>query len=282
MARRTRQVVTRDGRTLTASQSHAAQYSEHHFPIFDRLLAAEAGLPARRLRVLDPMAGLGGIHHLSAMRYETVANEIEPVFVEVARQLHSDRETVCGDATALDFPDGSFDAVVVSPSYGSRLRDSHRARDFCKSCTGFAAGWDGAPCRTCWGYGVSLRRSYTHDARRLAGDSKYTLDRRSSGTLSARSAAYWELHEKAWAEARRVLVDGGLMLLDVKDFVERYKVVPVAAGHRAILEALGFHVEAEVPVVADGLRNGANHSLRTDTQTILVARKPAVTAEVAA
>lgn len=70
--------------------------------------------------VLDPFAGIGGIHKL---KQETIGVEIEP---EWASQ-HPD--TVVGNALFLPFEDDAFPAVATSPTFGNRMADSHNAKD---------------------------------------------------------------------------------------------------------------------------------------------------------
>lgn len=292
MAKRTPNITTPDGRTMTVARIHPARFSDAHVELFSRLLEHEAVLLGRPVRALDPMCGVGNVHRCASANVDTVGNEIERPFVHVARQLWPDRQTVQGDAGALGFESHSFDAVVVSPDFGNRLGDVHRANDPCR-CR--KSKVDGvlvvAPvadprCGTCSGSGISLRRSYYHDLVRLTGDVDYRLTDGSSAGSYAWQAAYWTRQAAYWAEALRVLRPGGLMVLDAKDGVRTVKgqrrVVPVVAGHRKILESLGFDIEADVPLACDGLRFGENRELRVDGHAILIARRPAVAGEVAA
>src|SRR5437868_9381022 len=74
--------------------------------------------------VLDPFAGVGGIHTLAALGIaHTVGVELEP---ECALQ-HP--RNIVGSALALPFPDDTFDAIVTSPCYGNRMADHHDAKD---------------------------------------------------------------------------------------------------------------------------------------------------------
>lgn len=294
MAKRTPVIRTGDGRQITVARIHPARYSDEHVDLFSRLAQREAAALGRPIRVLDPMGGVGNIHRIAASNVETVANEIERPFVDVAHQLWPDRLTVQGDAGALGFADGAFDAVMVSPDFGNRLADHHKAKDPC-ACRkvrdehGKVVEVRPEPvpgCSTCDGTGRSLRRSYLEDLRRLTGDGDYELTAGSSAGSYAWQDAYWKHQRRYWSEAWRVLRPGGLIAIDVKDAVRTVKgerrTVLVVHGHREILTGLGFEIEGDVPLDCDGLRFGANHELRVDGHVIIVGRRPAVSAEVAA
>lgn len=76
--------------------------------------------PGEYPRVLDPFAGIGGIHRLANT---TVGIELEP---EWAWQ-HPD--TIVGNALHLPFDNSEFDAIVTSPTFGNRMADHHDAKD---------------------------------------------------------------------------------------------------------------------------------------------------------
>src|SRR5712692_2421523 len=84
----------------------------------------------RSSRVLDPFAGVGGVH---ALGFDSVGVELE---TEWATQ-HP--RTIVANALALPFAPGTFDAVITSPAYGNRLAD----RDMRPSCAGTYAKWLG-------------------------------------------------------------------------------------------------------------------------------------------
>ncbi|MGH9892778.1 MAG: hypothetical protein ACREA0_12470 [bacterium] len=208
--------------------AHPAVFSDRILPALAAMLA-----PAHR-RVLDPFAGVGRVHELRKMvtwELETVGVELEPEWAN----LHPD--THVGNALALKFADGSFDAVVTSPTYGNRLADHHNARD------------------------SSLRRSYTHDLGRQLHDDN-------SGGLQW-GEEYRDFHVKAWLEAKRVLHDGGRLVLNISDHIRRRQRQYVSSWHTETLLFLGFRLVDAMRVETPRLRQGANGSARVDSEFVL-------------
>lgn len=182
------------------------------------------------------MAGAGGVHALREYGYETVGVEIEPEWV------HMSPFTQVGNALALNFDDEAFDAIVVSPCYGNRLADKHKAKD------------------------DSVRRSYTHDlGRELSGNN--------SGALQW-GDAYREFHIDAWFEAVRVLKYGGRFLLNISDHIRGGVRQPVTAWH--INQLTTYCDLALVDIVHVGtprLRQGSNSKARVDGEFVVVLQK---------
>jgi hypothetical protein len=216
--------------------SHPARYSKGLIPLFHELL--ELHTPASR-KILDPFAGVGGIHELGVHPYPwtTVGVELEP---EWAEKHHL---TQIGDATDLDFDDRTFGAIVTSPAYGNRLADSHNASD------------------------PETRRSYTHDLGR-------TLHENNGGGLQW-GEAYRTLHAKAWDEALRVLQTGGLVILNMKDHIRNGVRQAVCGWHvDYLIYAHGCQFLDVVAFGAPSMKAGANAEARC-TEMVFVLRKPA-------
>ena len=74
-------------------------------------------LPAAPARVLDPFAGVGGIHHLRSHGFDTVGVEIED---EWASQHDG---TIGGDSRNMPFEADEFDAILTSPTYGNAMAE---------------------------------------------------------------------------------------------------------------------------------------------------------------
>jgi hypothetical protein len=165
-------------RTAAASRS-----SLHPARFWDKLIVAIGEMLASYgpIDILDPFDGNGRVHELRELRepgHHTTGVEIEPVWVA----LHPG--TIVGNSLHLGslFAGRKFDAVVTSPAFGNRLADHHTNNDTCKHCGG--TGIEGARvCRTCLGVGISMRRSYTHDLRRMTGDSTAKLHKDNAGAM---------------------------------------------------------------------------------------------------
>jgi tRNA G10 N-methylase Trm11 len=205
---------------------HPAKYSKALMPLLEEAVKG-------RHRVLDPMAGTGRIHSLPNF---TVGVEIEPEWATL------DSRTLVGNALHLPFGDGSFDAVVTSPTYGNRFADHHNAKD------------------------GSFRRSYTHDLGR-------TLHPDNSGTLHW-GEPYREFHRLAWREVKRVLEPEGIFVLNCKDHIRKKEVQKVCRWHRDFLvDELLFVLDDLLLVPLPGMRYGENGEARVDHEEIMIFRK---------
>ncbi|MHB1710662.1 MAG: TRM11 family methyltransferase [Acidimicrobiales bacterium] len=229
--------------------SHPARFSDPILIAIAPVIDSEVARLGRSLRLLDPFAGIGGVHKLARgsdddrldlygtdQSIVTIGVELEP---EWAGQ-HA--RNVVGDATALPFSSDSFDVVVTSPTYGNRMADHHNAKD------------------------GSRRITYRHTLGR-------PLSLGNSGAMQW-GEQYWELHGRAWAEAKRVLGGGGLLVVNVSDHIRQGQVVPVVTWHLDTLVALGFTLERLIEVPTDRMRFGANHSVRVRAEHIMGFRLP--------
>lgn len=208
---------------------HPAKFSDAIVPVLTDALLATVGAGAR---VLDPFAGVGGVHRLFPT-FETVGIEIEPEWAGAHER------TIVGNALALPFDAETFDAVVTSPTYGNRMADHHEARD------------------------GSKRMTYRHTLGR-------PLSAENSGAMQW-GPAYRSFHETAWAEAHRVLKPRGVLVLNVSNHVRKgveQQVVEWHAEH--LVTALGMTLLDTVQVPTPRMRFGANRGARVGAEFVMV------------
>lgn len=184
-------------------------------------------------RVLDPFAGSGKVFELEKMLPGVCieAIELEPEFAA----LHP--RTRVGNALDLPFDNASFDAIVTSPPYGNRLADRLLL--------------DGT-------------RRFTY-ANALGRD----LSPGNTGALQW-GEKYRRGHERAWREAKRVLRPSGYVVLNCKNHVRGGVVVPVTGWHVHCLASLGFQVIDSRDVKTPSLRQGRNHNIRVDHESVIL------------
>ncbi|GEM_PF-1021340 len=227
-----------DGTKATGGPIHPAKFTPLILDVIEELLAAH--LPKGGL-LLDPFAGVGGVHHLASAKYRTIGVEIEAPWADTHIM------TIQGDALALPFGDHSFDCVVTSPVYGNRFSDHHQARD------------------------GSLRRSYTHDLQRMTGNPERALHFHNSGTLQW-GPRYREFHERAWMEVQRVLKPAAIFILNTSDHIRKGEAQPVTDWHLSTADRLGFEIIDRAAVPTQRMRNGANSAARVDNESVTCLR----------
>lgn len=198
-------------------------------------------LPAGSL-VLDPFAGVGGVHGINDGPndpYEILCIELEP---EWAEQCAEKGPTWCGDFLQFCPPEqGLFDAVVTSPTYANRLADHHNAKD------------------------GSHRRTYKHYLGRDPTDGN-------SGVMQW-GAEYKAFHWYAWKKAARGIKKGGLLILNIKDHPRRRVMQPVSAWHEETIIRQGFELVEKLPVGTPGYRYGENKEQVMDHEWVMVFKK---------
>lgn len=192
--------------------------------------------------VLDPFAGIGGIHYLDQFGFPTVGVEIEPEWCNHPR-------TVQGDATFLPFADEVFPIVITSPCFGNRMADHHEASDH------------------------SYRRTYKHSLGR-------DLNPVNTGGMPW-GPRYRLIHSIAWYEVWRVTRPGGVFVLDHKDHIRDHRRQHVTNWHYQTITGLGFELVEVVRPEVPGFRFGENRD-KPGTQPfrlpekVLIFQKPQV------
>jgi len=282
---------------------HPAPFPKYILEHLTLWLSAERRELGRPLKILDPFAGVGRIHDLPRRLGETVGIEIEPEWANLRKG------TIVGDATQLpEAWTATFDVVATSCCYGSRMADHHEAKDSCYVCKGAGTAWtpEGcadvpfvcpechdiackcgghakalrahvlacptcrrAVCKACGGNGLSKRYTYRHALGR-------PLHERNAGQMQwgegNQGHAYRMLHADAWREARRVLRQGGLFLLNSKNHIRAGVEQCVTEWHAQELERQGFVVQTVQDIPAHGLPAGANADVRVVNERLIVCR----------
>lgn len=193
--------------------------------------------------ILDPFAGIGGIHQLNEYGYATIGVEIEREFAEEAWRLYPDQLTICEDSTNLDslWIGPRFDACVTSVTYGNRMADRYDGRDGSKRHTYRIS--KGAP----------LHENNT-------GWYQWGKD-------------YRELHEKIWPVVTEKIHPGGYLLLNISNHIRGGKEMPVTQFHVSTLSNLGWIPEQSVRVETKRMRHGRNSELRTPNEYVILFRR---------
>ena len=215
---------------------HPAKYSK---PILDYLRQHVNELHDASGRmvttVLDPMAGVGGIHELQEpLKIITWGVELEP---EWAAQHH---DTYEGDATNLEqWMDKSIDIVCFSPPYGNRMADQFNSKD-------------------------PNRREVTY--KHFLGR---RLDERSVAGLQW-GQHYMTTMSKVLIECKRVC--RGEIIINVSDFIRNRQVVPVVDWYVERMLSLGYAVVADWAIGTSRMRFGANSKLRVECERVITFR----------
>lgn len=214
---------------------HPAKYSDEVLStilksIYDRLDSGSA--------ILDPFAGVGGIHFLYP-KYQTVGVEIEQEWADEHPM------NICGDSTELSkmFDPQSFDAIITSPAYGNRMSDQYQGD--AKNSKRYT-------------YRISLGRELSDN----------------NGAKFNWSKNYRELHSKIWNECYIVLKSGGYLFLNTSNHIRSGEEVPVNEWHLTELLSLGFFIDEICSIKTKRMKHGSNGDLRVDSEKLVVLRKP--------
>lgn len=223
---------------------HPARYSGDILQQLQRMVRDERKRLGRPITVLDPFAGVGGIHRLARLDgVTTVGVEIQHGWATA----HPD--TVW--ANSLEWMPASgkrFDIVATSPTYGNRFADHHDAQD------------------------GSRRVSYAHNLR-AAGEE---LEAGSSAGMPW-GPDYWRFHADAYRAVADVLEPGGLFILNVSDLWRQQVLVQAHLFHRGAAMGAGLLVGGrDVKVTTPRLRGvGSDRTAkRAPHEVIMRFRKP--------
>lgn len=213
----------------TSNPQHPAKYT-------DALLSAFVKMLNGCNKILDPFGGTGKVFLLNRWypSAEIHAVEIEPEWAKIHPQ------TTLGNALALPWQDNYFDGVCTSPTYGNRMADHDEGT--------IALGWE-------------YRRTY-------AAALQKKLHPDNSGAMQWGSA-YKEFHAKAWQEATRVLKDGGVFVLNIKNHIRAGIEQPVTEWHIETLLSLGYEMVEHNKINTPSMRFGQNAGLRIEYESVI-------------
>lgn len=230
---------------------HPARYSRELIPVIADMLRK---LPDGS-RILDPMAGTGErlaeLDVATGNRFRWEGIEIEPVWI-----VRNDYVRY-GDATSMTgVRDDTYDAIVVSPTYGNGMNDYFRAGD------------------------MSARNTYIHRARARAGTQELEFSEFNTSRYHFGTDGYNRLHLEAWAECARVLKPRGRFILNTKNGIGKARrggrnaadMSRVTEWHIEALGLFGFVVVDQRQVPVRGLRQGANADIRVDHEDVTMLR----------
>lgn len=247
--------------------------------------------------ILDPFAGVGGIHSLASPEVSTFAVELEPEWAEQSARLGP---TWCGDFFAFDawaqnsacmrgeWPGKEtwppfFDAVITSPTYANRMADNHNAQERCKACGGMGSitpeyaartfgqkNWQPAgTCQKCGGAGKRnyKRMTYTHQLGR-------TLTANNSGGMRWGNE-YRYFHMRAWKRVCRDVLDprgSRLFIVNVKNHIRNFEEIDVAGWHAEHITKLDMDLVEDYKVLVKGMGFGENRDARVPSEHVMVFR----------
>lgn len=237
-------------------KAHPAKFSESVLLVIYKIL--NEYLPSGS-QILDPFAGVGGIHSLDA-KYRTVGIELEP---EWACQ-HT--RTSVGSALALPFADKSFAAVVTSPCYGNRMADTYDGKGRCRGCNGLGRVSD-VVCVRCGGVGVDQSRRQTY---RLALE---RMPSEGSSCVMQWGPEYRAFHALFLAEAIRV---ADLIVINMSNHIRKKEVQKVVEWYVGTMTEMGCTIVGIWPIGTPRMRHGQNHEARVDSEHLIVMEAPVV------
>lgn len=220
----------------------------HPAPFSPEILGVAAGMlgPGPGL-ALDPMAGVGrGLDLLAEAGYTPIGWEIEPEWAI------SDPRTRIGDFRANDLANEAVDVIFTSPSYGNRLADGYAGSP--KDMESLAAT------------GKIRRRTYRIALGRPLSDG--------SGAGLQWGPEYRDLHWEIMREMDRVLVRGGMLVLNISDHIRDGEVQPVSGWWiETLVDRLDMVMDRFVTVRTRRYRDGANRTVRVPFEHVIRFRR---------
>lgn len=198
--------------------------------------------PLSSMVLLDPFAGEGKIFDIATQGIwpgRVKALELEKEWARVREG------TTVGDTLNLNryWPNDTFDFIVTSPPYGTRMADDHNARD------------------------DSKRNTYRHRLGR-------PLSKNSSANLQwdHPQMLYQLFMTLCYVRFTNALRDKGIFILNVSDHIRGGKRIQAVRWHKAAVHAVGFELLADYKVKTRRNRQGENGDKRVPYERVLVYR----------
>ena len=219
---------------FTPAGKHPAKFNDALIPV---IAAAING----RARVLDPMAGTGKIATVKDYGFcgQVFCNDIEDWGAARVYNQLVDNWTFC-DAAKLPYPDGFFDAIATSPTYGNGINQNRPA-----------VPW----------YRVITYRAYFGKP----------LTEGNTGSVKW-GKTYRDMHLRIYAEMKRVLSRDGVLVVNMADFVKSAEIVKVSEWHAQALAQCGFEMVGHEEVACKKMRFGSNGHKRVGHEVVMTFR----------
>lgn len=215
---------------------HPAKYTDVLLPcIFEEVKHCE--------KVLDPFAGTGKLAEIRKFGFvgTIYANDLERDWLEP--NVHGCDYLTYEDAETLSYPYGYFDAIATSPTYGNRMADHHNCKD------------------------GSKRITYTHCLGK-------PLQPGNTGSMHF-GKQYCEKHTNIYYHLYDLLKPGGVMVINVSNFIRKGSEVDVCEWTKNALIDIGFQFKKEYEIHTPRMGFGANAKARVQYEKIFVFSKPA-------
>lgn len=224
---------------------HPAKFSHQLLPVLARYIDGADS-------VGDPFGGTGGVGRIRSfltVNPDTAvicASDLEAEWIADGK-ANGCNLTAVGDARQFGalFGGRQFQAIVSSPTYSNRMADA---------CD--------------WAEG-RRHSTYTSALRETTGDPTRDLTPGNAGAMQW-GDAYRALHRDAWAEAWRVLIPGGRLVINVADHFRDSVLQGVPEWHVSALLAIGFELRDWVTVGTARYGFGANAEKRSPELVILL------------
>jgi hypothetical protein len=215
---------------------HPAKFTSAQIEQIASAIAEEFG-EDKGIKILDPYAGIGGVHKLQEFGHFTFGIEIEREWPG------QHRDTAVGDShvfMAANVNRNKYDAVVTSYVFPNRMTDHHDAKD------------------------GSKRHSYKHYLGRDPAEG-------SSATLGW-GKKWRQFHREGFRLMSRVVKKNGLIIIDSKNCYKQRELVLANEWTIRTLAKMGMPLLQVRPVFTRGLTHGQNHEDRVDRHLIIVVR----------